>query len=233
MYLYMGVTTIKLQPHISRKILEYPDKLEELKLLQSFLGLVNYVRPYFKNLSKLTSPLYNKAQQKGVRKFNDQDVRIVQKLKEEINKLEPLALPLESDYLVIETDGSELGWGGVLIKKPNEFSSKSLEKICRYTSGTFKEKGYLTSLDYEILAIIYILENFALFILSKKQITIRTDCEAIVKFSDTKNERKLTSNRWLKFREFVLNRGFKIKWEHIKGKDNKLPDLLSRKLLHD
>ncbi|MEQ5213085.1 hypothetical protein ABN235_19235, partial [Morganella morganii] len=80
-------------------------------------------------------------------------------------------------------------------------------------------------------AIIYVLEKFALFILSRKFFTIRTDCESTVKFADTKNERKLTANRWLKFREFVLTRGFHIKWEHTKGKDNRLADILSRNIL--
>ena len=38
---------IKTQPHISTKILDFPDKLEDTKELQKFLGLLNYARPFF------------------------------------------------------------------------------------------------------------------------------------------------------------------------------------------
>ena len=37
---------VKLQEHIVQKINNFPDKLENLKTLQSFLGLLNYARPY-------------------------------------------------------------------------------------------------------------------------------------------------------------------------------------------
>ena len=44
---------VKLQEHILQKINNFPDKLEDLKTLQSFLGLLNYARPYIKTLSQL------------------------------------------------------------------------------------------------------------------------------------------------------------------------------------
>ena len=42
---------VKLQEHIVQKINNFSNKLEDLKTLQSFLGLLNYARPYIKNLS--------------------------------------------------------------------------------------------------------------------------------------------------------------------------------------
>ena len=61
---------IKLQDHIVQKINNFPDKLEDLKTLQSFLGLLNYPRPYIINLSRLTGPLYSKTKNTGQRYFN-------------------------------------------------------------------------------------------------------------------------------------------------------------------
>ena len=52
---------IKLQDHIVKKTNKIPDKLEDLKTLQSFLGLLNYARPCIKNLSRLARPLYSKT----------------------------------------------------------------------------------------------------------------------------------------------------------------------------
>ena len=52
---------IKLQEHIIQKINNFPNKLEDLKTLQSFLGLLNYARSYIKNLSRLAGPLYSQT----------------------------------------------------------------------------------------------------------------------------------------------------------------------------
>ena len=48
----IGQGKIKLQPHICKKILEFPNKIEETKKLQQFLGLLNYTSPFIKNLSR-------------------------------------------------------------------------------------------------------------------------------------------------------------------------------------
>ena len=67
--------------------------------------------------------------------------------------------------------------------------------------------------------------------MSHKEITLRTDCDAIVKYVDAKKEKGILTNRWIKFQHSIQNCGTKIVWEHIKGKNNILPDILSRHLL--
>ena len=64
-----------------QKINNFPDKLKDLKTLQSFLGLLNYARPYIKNLSRLVGPLYRKIKNTGQRYFNKEDIKLVQKNK--------------------------------------------------------------------------------------------------------------------------------------------------------
>lgn len=85
-----------------------------------------------------------------------------------------LTLPLDADYLVIETDGCESEWGGALFRKTSKYDPKISEILCRYASKKYKEKGHLTYLDYEIQAVIYCLDSFMLFICNKHEITIRT-----------------------------------------------------------
>jgi hypothetical protein len=81
----------------------------------------------------------------------------------------------------------------------------------------------------ELLAINYAFDNFNLFILNKKEFTIRTDREAIVKFYATLNKNKRTSRRrWLNFQDRLINKGFKVNFEHIQGKDNTTANILSR-----
>ncbi|PIN08641.1 DNA-directed DNA polymerase [Handroanthus impetiginosus] len=56
----LSSTGIILQPHITTKIKEFPEKLETLKELQSLLGLLNYGRQFVKNLSKWEKPFLEK-----------------------------------------------------------------------------------------------------------------------------------------------------------------------------
>ena len=65
----IGNDKMKLQEHIVKKILDFPYKLEDIKTLQSFLGLLNYARMYIKGLGKLIGPLYNILKPSGQRFF--------------------------------------------------------------------------------------------------------------------------------------------------------------------
>ena len=137
-----------------------------------------------------------------------------------------LALPLETDYLIIETDGSFEGWGAVLKARTNKYSNKKDERICAYQSGKYKEQGNMSSIDAEILVVIYGLNSFKIYILNKPEVLVRTDCEAIVKFHEKISEKNSSKRRWLNFIDATSI--YSIKFEHIKGKENTLADKLSR-----
>ena len=44
----IGNGKILLQPHISKKIITFPNKIEYTKELHKFIGLLNYARPFIK-----------------------------------------------------------------------------------------------------------------------------------------------------------------------------------------
>jgi hypothetical protein len=46
--LVLNQTGLKLQEHIISKIKEFPEKIEDKKQLQSFLGILNYGRNFIK-----------------------------------------------------------------------------------------------------------------------------------------------------------------------------------------
>lgn len=86
-----------------------------------------------------------------------------------VKNLPVLILPLDSDFLIIKIDSCELGWGGALFRKFSKYNPKSLEALCHYASWKYKEKGHLTSLDYEILTVIYCLEAFMIsYVVNRK-----------------------------------------------------------------
>jgi hypothetical protein len=60
----IGEGKIYLQDHIAKKILQFPDAMNDKKVLQQFLGIVNYARNYIDNLAKLAGPLYAKLKKR-------------------------------------------------------------------------------------------------------------------------------------------------------------------------
>jgi len=105
----IGEGKIYLQDHIAKKILEFPDVMNDKKTLQQFLGIVNYARNYIENLAKLAGPLYAKLRKNGQKHFNSEDIKLVRTIKEKIKDLKLLELPLDDNYFIIETDASKLG----------------------------------------------------------------------------------------------------------------------------
>ncbi|RCV33205.1 hypothetical protein SETIT_7G064300v2 [Setaria italica] len=200
--------------------------MNDKKTLQQFLGIVNYARNYIENLAKLAGPLYAKLRKNGQKHFNSEDIKLVRIIKEKVKELKPLDLPLDDYYFIIETNASEIGWGAILKQKPHKYSPKTEEKICRYASGKYKLKA-INNTDREILAVINALNAFILY-LGFKEFTVRTDCKAICRYYNKINSKKSSTRRWVLFEDIITGNGYKVIFEHIKGKDNTLPDIFSR-----
>ncbi|KAG2565441.1 hypothetical protein PVAP13_7NG038517 [Panicum virgatum] len=114
----------------------------------------------------------------------------------------------------------------VIKEKLNKYSPKTEERICRYASEKYKLKA-INNTDREILAVINAINNFRLY-LGFKEFTVRTDCEAICKYHNKVNSKKSSTRRWVLFEDIITGNGYKVIFEHIKGKDNTLPDIFSR-----
>jgi len=46
-----------MQPHICEKIINFPDKLQDRKQVERFLGCINYISDFIPNLAWLRGPL--------------------------------------------------------------------------------------------------------------------------------------------------------------------------------
>lgn len=128
---------------------------------------------------------------------------------------------------MVATDGSVTGWGATLYSKPHKYSHSREERLCRYASGKYHNER-ISGIDAEVIAILKGLDSFKFFLGGKTELTVRTDCEARVKFDKQTNEKKITRIRWLHFIDRILNDGYHINFEHVKGKENALADALSR-----
>jgi len=85
----------------------------------------------------------------------------------------------------------------------------------------------MNNTDREILAIINAINAFRLY-LGFKEFTVRTDCEVICKYYNKVNSKKSSTRRCVLFEDIITGNDYKVIFEHIKGKDNILPDIFSR-----
>lgn len=218
---------IQLQPNVIKKICRVKtESLENKTGLRSWLGLLNYARPYMPEMGKLLGPLYAKISPTVERRLNQQDRKLVATIMEKIKRLPDLEIPPEDAYIIIETDGCMTGWGGICKWKPKENDPRRLEKPCAYASGTFTP--IKSTIDAEIHAAMNSLKKFKLFYTNKRQMTIRTDCQAIISFCNESNQNKPSRVRWINFVDFVTGCGVDVRFEHIERKDNAIADALSR-----
>nr|GFA14239.1 ORFIII-like polyprotein [Tanacetum cinerariifolium] len=103
----IGERTIKLQPHIIKKIVNFnEEELKTKKGLRSFLGILNYARNHIPKLEILLRPLYEKTNAHGDKRMK--------KIKEQVQNLPDLEIPPENAYIILETDGCMEGSGGTV-----------------------------------------------------------------------------------------------------------------------
>ncbi|GKE39571.1 hypothetical protein Tco_1462976 [Tanacetum coccineum] len=72
------------------------------------------------------------------------------------------------------------------------------------------------------------MEKLKIYYLDKQEVTLRTDCQAIISFYNKTNSNKSSRVRWIKFADAVTGTCVKINIEHIEEKHNTLADSLSR-----
>lgn len=118
----------------------------------------------------------------------------------------------------LQCDASNHAVGAVLY----QLSDEGEEQIVGFASRTLKraEMNYFTS-EKELLAIVFALGKFRTFIVGAK-LTIRTDHRALTFLFTC----KLISSRLSRWILFIQAYTFDI--EHVNGKDNTVPDTLSR-----
>ncbi|GKE11697.1 putative reverse transcriptase domain, viral movement protein, partial [Tanacetum coccineum] len=109
----------------------------------------------------MRQPLQGKLKKDIVWNWTQSDTDYIKKIKKNLTVFPKLYLPSNEDFLIIETDASEDIWGGILKAKTPDNN----EKICRYTSGSFKavEKNYHSN-EKELLAVKNVISKFSAYL---------------------------------------------------------------------
>lgn len=202
---------------------------KNLKDLKSFLGLASYYRRFIKDFAEVAKPLTNltrglnaqiKANQskkigitldnKALKSFND--------LKELLVSSEILIFPDFTKPFILTTDASNYAIGAVLSQgelgkdRPIIYLSRSLNKT---------EENYST-IEKEMLAIIWSLDKLRSYLYGAKELKILTDHQPLTfALSNANNNAKL--KRW---KARIEEYNYKLIYKP--GKTNVVADALSR-----
>nr|XP_009779151.1 PREDICTED: uncharacterized protein LOC104228391 [Nicotiana sylvestris]XP_016451728.1 PREDICTED: uncharacterized protein LOC107776353 [Nicotiana tabacum] len=90
---------------------KFPDNITDKTQLQRFLGSLNYISPFIKDLAKDTALLYDRLK-KNPKTWTDSHTESVKRIKQKVNNLPCLTLANPTWAKVVETDASDIGYGG-------------------------------------------------------------------------------------------------------------------------
>ncbi|KAA0038027.1 Enzymatic polyprotein [Cucumis melo var. makuwa] len=202
---------------------KFPDEIQDKTQLQRFLGCVNYMGDFIRDLRSICLPLYDRLK-KNPKPWTDEHTRAVQSIKSLAKSIPCLSFVDEQAKLIIDTDASDIGYGGILKQELNGKIS-----VVRYHSGIWNsvQKNYST-VKKEVLAIVLSVQKFQGDLINK-EFLVRTDSKAS-KFIFEKDVKNLISKQIFARWEAILS-CFDFKIEPIKGSENSLADYLSREHL--
>jgi hypothetical protein len=77
------------------------------------LGSLNYVADFYQNLRKQCKPLFDRLQTNPP-PWTDVHTSIVQDIQKYVKTLPCLGIPTINSFKIVETDASDIGYGGIL-----------------------------------------------------------------------------------------------------------------------
>ncbi|KAM7510453.1 hypothetical protein LguiB_009328 [Lonicera macranthoides] len=209
----------QLQPHISRDLQSFPDKLTSKTQIQQFLGLVNYMSQFIPKVSKHTAPL-TALLKKSPPQWSEAQTAAVKALKALTSQLPNLQIPSDGQR-ILQTDASNEFWAAILLEEKN-----GVRTPCGYKSGKFKQgELHYHSTYKEILAVKRGIEKFQ-FHLIGYHIKIEMDMSSFPAMIQFKNK-QIPQSQLLRWSEWFSQWDYEVK--HIQGKNNVIADFFLRK----
>lgn len=185
---------------------------QNLKELNSFLGLINFYARFLKNRSDNLKPLYDCANAKEF-EWSDKCEKAFAWVKNELISPRVLANYDPNEQLVLACDASKYGLSAILSHKYKD----GTEKPIAYASKKIANKELnRTILDKEAMAIIFGFKRFYQFIFGK-EIILKTDNQPLQFILGPRKGIPATANARLQRWAYYLS-GFRYKVEYMFGK---------------
>lgn len=228
----IGLAEVKYLGHVfaQNKITPDPKRIEAIKglkhpttkrSLQSFLGVVNYMRSFIPNMSELTAPLRELLKTNVIFQWTELHAKIIEDIKDAIIN-SPILVPFDIEKeLVIQCDASQNGLGCCLLQegKPISFASRSLTKT---------EQNY-SQIEKEMLAILFACTKFKFYTYGRR-VKVVSDHKPLLSIIK-KDIHTIPSAKLQRMRLKLLN--FDIELQFAPGKSIHIADYLSRHFIDD
>ena len=122
------------------------------KLVESFIGMINYLSKFSVWLSELTEPIKELSKERVLFTWGPEHQSAFTMMKKEIDKVPVLGYYNPKKQTVLQTDASIKGLGTCLLQDetPGYFASKALAEA---------QKGYI-AIELEALAVAWTMEKF-------------------------------------------------------------------------
>lgn len=187
---------------------------------------MNYVTPFIKHLSIDTAILYDRLKNNPKAWSNDH-TEATKKIKEKVKNLHCLTLANPNWKKTVETDASDIGYGGVQTQYcPDNKRHYIVQFYCGKWNATQKNYAIVAK---EILAIVKSVMKFQGDLYNQKFL-IKTDCQA-AKFMFNKDcKHDVSKQLFARWQALLAPFDFEIHYK--KGEDNSLPDFLTREYLN-
>ena len=198
-------------------IRSYPEP-KKLKQVRGFLGLSGFYRRFIPEYAHLARPLYHLTRKDVPFKWTDDCQQAFDALKEAITSDTVLAFPDFRKPFILATDASKTGVGACLSQKHDG----ELRPIAFAGRGFTKAESNYTTTEQELLGVVFAIQHFRVY-LTGNEFELHTDHSAL-RWILGLNEPQGRLARWVTFLQ-----QFQYKVLHVKGKDNVVPDALSRR----
>ena len=204
---------------------KFPDVIIDKTQLQRFLGSLNYVADFYKDMRKQCKPLFDRLKSNPP-PWSDVHTSLVKQIKSHVKTLPCLGIPTVGAFKIVETDVSDVGYGGILKQR---VSPESLEQIVRFYSGIWNnaQLNYST-IKKEILSIVLFISKFQSDLLNQKFL-LRIDCKSAKYVIEKDVENIVSKHIFAKWQAILSVFYFGI--EYIKGSQNSIPDFLTCEFL--
>jgi hypothetical protein len=190
------------------------------KQLQRFLGMVGFYMRFCKNFAHVAAALTDLLSPKRSYKWTGVSEASFQSVKRLMMEAPVLITPRYDQEFQLAIDASERGVGGVVFQK----DKNGVDHPVGYFSKKFKtyQRNYST-VEKETLALILGLEHFEVYLrYPRYPVQVYTDHNPLVFLSRMKNKNRRLM-RWS-----LIAQEYNLIIHHIKGRDNVIPDALSR-----
>ena len=143
--------------------------------MKQVLGMGSYYRRFIRSFSDRMRPLIELTKKGKTFLWTEACEEAFEDLKRALTGPEIMAFPTEDGELILDTDASDIGIGGVLSKV-----QEGEERVLSYGNRTLSksERNYCVT-DRELLAVRYFVEYYKQYLLGRK-FRVRTDHQALV-----------------------------------------------------